>query len=124
MDGTLGNLKVWKCGKGHVLGLVRRDRNKTKEQREFWVSRLMLFRQALDETEDVEKGDVIALIEGLIETVPSKRGDDFNGGKNDDLGPLFPELLRESGGLLAGPCNEDLFPVERRFIVVRWSHVL
>jgi len=64
MDGTLGNLKVWKCGKGHVLGLVRRDRNKTKEQREFWVSRLMLFRQALDETEDVKKGDVIALIEG------------------------------------------------------------
>ena len=64
MDGMLGNLKVWKCEKGHVLGLVRRDRNKTKEQREFWVSRLMLFRQALDETEDVEKGDVIALIEG------------------------------------------------------------
>ena len=64
MDGTLGNLKVWKCGKGHVLGLVRRDRNKTKEQREFWVSRLMLFRQALDETEDVEQADVIALIEG------------------------------------------------------------
>ena len=64
MDGTLGNLKVWKCGKGHVLGLVRRDRNKTKEQREFWVSRLMLFRQALDETEDVGKGDIIALIEG------------------------------------------------------------
>ena len=64
MVGTLGNLKVWKCEKGHVLGLVRRDRNKTKEQREFWVSRLMLFRQALDETEDVERGDVIALIEG------------------------------------------------------------
>ena len=64
MDGTLGNLKVWKCGKGHVLGLMRRDRNKTKEQREFWVSRLMLFRQALDETEDLKKGDVIALIEG------------------------------------------------------------
>ena len=66
MDGTLGNLKVWKCEKGHVLGLVRRDRNKTKEQREFWVSRLMLFRQAVasDGQADLEQADVIALIEG------------------------------------------------------------
>lgn len=66
MDGTLGNLKVWKCGKGHVLGLVRRDKDKTKEQREFWVSRLMLFRQAVasDGQVDLEQADVIALIEG------------------------------------------------------------
>jgi hypothetical protein len=52
----------------------------------------------------------LQLIECLIETVPSKRGDDFNGGKEDDLGPQSAEMFCKSGRLLAGPGNEDLSP--------------
>lgn len=66
MDGKLDKLKQWTCANGHVLGVIRRDREKSKEGREFWVSRLMLFRQALDleETAKIEDVDVIAYIEG------------------------------------------------------------
>jgi hypothetical protein len=62
MDGKLGSLKPWTCKNGHVLGMVRRDREKSREGREFWVSRLMLFRQAQSHLQkDI---DVIAVIEG------------------------------------------------------------
>ena len=66
MDGNLGNLRQWKCKRGHVLGVIRRDRAKAESGREYWVSRLMLFRQALDldETQRLEDVDVMAVIEG------------------------------------------------------------
>lgn len=65
MDGKLGKLKQWTCANGHVLGVIRRDRDVTENGREFWVSRLMLFRQAVDlEAVKAENVDVMALIEG------------------------------------------------------------
>ena len=65
MAGNLGNLKHWTCENGHVLGVIRRDKAHTDSGREFWVSRLMLFREAVDlETVQPENVDVMALIEG------------------------------------------------------------
>jgi len=65
MDGKLDKLKQWKCEKGHVLGVIRRDRDTTESGREFWVSRLMLFRQAVNlDAVKAENVDVMALIEG------------------------------------------------------------
>lgn len=65
MDGKLDKLKQWTCANGHVLGVIRRDRDVTENGREFWVSRLMLFRQAVDlEAVRAENVDVMALIEG------------------------------------------------------------
>lgn len=65
MDGNLGSLKQWKCEKGHVLGVIRRDKAKAESGRDFWVSRLMLFRQAVDlNAQAMTDVDVIALIEG------------------------------------------------------------
>jgi hypothetical protein len=58
-------LKQWKCPNGHVLGVVER----VKAGQEH-VTRLMLFRQALDigekEGELMQDVDVIANIEGTI----------------------------------------------------------
>jgi len=57
MDG----LKQWKCRKGHVLGVVQRFKVDQGH-----VSRLMLFRHAIDLSENakLEDVDVIANIEG------------------------------------------------------------
>lgn len=70
MDGSkLDGLKQWKCEKGHVLGIVERVQVSGKA-RKYHVSRLMLFRNAIDlEPEhhvSLEDVDVIANIEGTV----------------------------------------------------------
>jgi len=57
----MDRLKQWKCDNGHVLGVVQRVRVDG-----FHVSRLMLFRHAinLDVDGKMEDVDVIAIIEG------------------------------------------------------------
>lgn len=69
MDGKLDGLKHWKCENGHVLGIVDRvqvSNNGTK----YHVSRLMLFRQAIDldpvASVKLADVDVIANIEGTV----------------------------------------------------------
>ena len=63
----MDNGKMWKCANGHVLGVVQRvqvSSNGTK----YHVSRLRLFRQAVDLKEitsiSLEEMDVIGKIEG------------------------------------------------------------
>jgi hypothetical protein len=62
------NIKRWKCPKGHVLGLVERvkvEGRATPNGHVLHVSRLMLFRQAIDADADpLEDVDVIAAVEG------------------------------------------------------------
>lgn len=69
MDGTFDGLKPWKCNKGHVLGIVERVQV-SGDGTKYHVSRLMLFRQAIDlEPESymsLENVDVIANIEGTV----------------------------------------------------------
>lgn len=66
MDGKMDELKQWKCENGHVLGVVERVRA-TSNGVKYYVSRLMLFRQAIDEESFVLKDvDVIANIEGTV----------------------------------------------------------
>ncbi len=68
MDGKLDNHKQWVCPNNHVLGIVERvpiSSNGTK----YHVSRLMLFRQAIDRDAAsivMEDVDVIANIEGTV----------------------------------------------------------
>ena len=68
MDGKLEEFKHWKCPNNHVLGIVERVRvldNGTKHH----VSRLMLFRQAIDRdiaSVFMADVDVIANIEGTV----------------------------------------------------------
>lgn len=63
--GANGNDIVrWKCQKGHTLGLVQRA-TVTVSGRSGHVSRLMLFRHALDmDAYLLEAVDVVAVIEG------------------------------------------------------------
>ena len=65
----MDNGKMWKCKNGHVLGVVQRVKvssNGTK----YHVSRLILFRQAVDLKEitsiSLEEMDVIGSIEGIV----------------------------------------------------------
>jgi len=63
MDGK--NLKRWKCANGHVLGVVERAEVRRNGARPYYVARLMLFREAVDEDgERMEDVDVMAVIEG------------------------------------------------------------
>ncbi len=69
MDGKIDKLKQWKCENGHVLGIVDRvqaSNNGTK----YHISRLMLFRQAIDldpvSSVTLADVDVIANIEGTV----------------------------------------------------------
>jgi len=52
MDGILDGLKHWKCGKGHVLGVIKREKIKTKLddgiEVEYHTTVLMIFRKAID----------------------------------------------------------------------------
>ena len=50
----------------------------------------------------------LQLIDRLVESVPPKRRDDFDGGKDDDLGPQSVEMVCKFGRLLTGPGDEDL----------------
>lgn len=68
MDGKLDGLKQWKCGRGHVLGLVERVQASSNGAK-YHVSRLMLFRQAIDRdpaSVSMADVDVIANIEGTV----------------------------------------------------------
>jgi hypothetical protein len=60
----LDGLTQWKCGHGHVLGVVRRM-PVSADGRTVYATRLMLFRQAIDPKVGASQdGDVIAVIEG------------------------------------------------------------
>ena len=63
MDG----LKQWKCENGHVLGVVQRVKVDGKR----WVSRLSLYRQAIDTQANgnMPEVDVIAVVEGTVPDV-------------------------------------------------------
>ena len=50
----------WKCPQGHVLGLVRRNGNKTTQ--------LLLLREAINQSQTTEV-DVIAVVEGYVADV-------------------------------------------------------
>jgi hypothetical protein len=60
MDDKLVGVKQWKCPQGHVLGMVERA-----EVRQGHVSRLLLFRQAVDrDSFNPAMVDVMAVVEG------------------------------------------------------------
>jgi len=64
MDDVFEGVKEWKCPQGHTLGLVKRIKV-VSSGRTGHVSRLMLFRQAVDrEAVDPADVDVIANVEG------------------------------------------------------------
>ncbi len=67
MDGKLHELKQWKCKNNHVLGIIERVQV-SSDGRKYHVTRLMLFRHAIDlEPESfvrLEDVDVLANIEG------------------------------------------------------------
>lgn len=70
MDGKkLDELRQWKCENGHVLGVVERVRA-SSDGTKYHVSRLMLFRQAIDldpvSPLSLADVDVIANIEGTV----------------------------------------------------------
>lgn len=63
-DIFFAGVKEWKCPRGHTLGIVKRIKIQT-ETSSGHISRLMLFRQAIDrEAVDPENVDVIANVEG------------------------------------------------------------
>lgn len=65
MDDLFAGVTEWKCRNGHTLGLVKRMKVATEAGRAGHVSRLMLFRQALDrEALEPADVDVIANVEG------------------------------------------------------------
>lgn len=65
MNNTLDDLKEWVCPKGHLLGLVKRVKTNAVGGAALHVSRLLLFRQAVDRTAaHIETVDVIAAVEG------------------------------------------------------------
>ena len=68
MDGKLDGLKQWKCANNHVLGIVERVQASSNGAK-YHVSRLMLFRQAIDldpVSISMADVDVIANIEGTV----------------------------------------------------------
>jgi hypothetical protein len=59
------SIKPWKCEHGHVLGAVERVKITTANGSTAHVSRLMLYRQAVDpEADQPVDVDVIAAVEG------------------------------------------------------------
>lgn len=64
MDGDLARMKQWLCPGGHVLGVVQRTKVNGREGRSYHVSRLMLFRQAVDLSVEAGDVDVMAVVEG------------------------------------------------------------
>lgn len=67
VDGNLEKLTQWKCKNGHVLGVVERAQVSNGGTK-YHVSRLMLFRQAIDleAVGSLENVDVLANIEGTV----------------------------------------------------------
>lgn len=69
MDGKLDGLKQWKCPNNHLLGIVERVQV-TGISGKYHVSRLILFRQAIDMAPnsgvDLTEVDVIGNIEGTV----------------------------------------------------------
>ncbi len=67
MDNQLylyGDVKAWKCPRGHILGIVSRVKTRATGGT-IHVSRLLLFRQAVDQQAvSPENVDVIAAVEG------------------------------------------------------------
>ena len=67
MNGHLDELKQWKCKNGHVLGVVERARVENCQGRTWHVSRLILFRHAIDLSQpEPEEVDVIGVAEGTV----------------------------------------------------------
>jgi len=65
MNDIFVGVKEWHCKNGHLLGLVKRVRIKLPDGMALHVSRLLLFRQAVDrEAVNLEEIDVIAAVEG------------------------------------------------------------
>ena len=60
---TLNGLKQWRCPRGHVLGIVERVRRTNGRGQSYHVSRLMLFRQAIN-VDYAAEVDVMAVVEG------------------------------------------------------------
>ena len=60
--------KAWKCPNGHVLGIVRRYSTVLPSGQRYRITRLMLFRHAIDNNGDdvMEEVDVMALVEGTV----------------------------------------------------------
>ena len=69
MDGKMDGAKQWKCKNDHLLGIVERVEVSGKGGK-YHVSRLILFRQAIDldpnPTVSLADVDVIANIEGTV----------------------------------------------------------
>lgn len=68
LDGRLlDGARQWRCKNGHVLGLVVRSRVRG-ERDDYHVTRLLLFRHAIDldvdDVRPIEEVDVIAMVEG------------------------------------------------------------
>jgi hypothetical protein len=57
----MDDAKEWKCRNGHVLGLVARNGSKRR--------RLLLYRNAVDMSDDPCEVDVMALVEGYVADV-------------------------------------------------------
>lgn len=55
--------KQWRCPKGHVLGIVERVKRTNGSGKSYHLSRLMLFRQAID-ADCAAEVDVMAVVEG------------------------------------------------------------
>lgn len=64
MAAVASSVKEWKCPKGHVMGVVRRVESELHGRR-FHVSKLYLYRHAVDMTvEQPREVDVIGPVEG------------------------------------------------------------
>jgi hypothetical protein len=62
----LDGKKQWKCENGHVLGVVQREKVSQGERR-VWITRLLLFRHAIDlQSGQMAEGDVAARVEGTV----------------------------------------------------------
>lgn len=70
MDGNLDGVRQWMCPKGHLLGIVERVKKFSSNGGKYHVSRLILFRQAIDldpkSTVSLADVDVIGNIEGTV----------------------------------------------------------
>jgi hypothetical protein len=65
MNDIFVGVKEWHCKNGHLLGLVKRVKIELPDGMALHVSRLLLFRQAVDrEAVNLEEIDVIAAVEG------------------------------------------------------------
>ena len=60
---TQDGLKQWKCLGGHTLGIVERVKRTNGRGQSYHLSRLMLFRQAID-VDCAAEVDVMAVVEG------------------------------------------------------------